>query len=348
VDFWWQNLSNGAASLSLSLHIDLLCGLFVVEVVLTVPLHFHPPLQIDHLCAGVDGIKLALASPQARTNACVGSATAAVLSALHSAAAVAAATARGDDAAASRAAAAAANSAAAAVQQAQQLQLDASDVLALFCGQASTEAEEASGDLLGSSSPQPAAAAGIVGAALPIATLADDHSTTPPTSAAAALTSAAPSSAGTSLQLAVAGAELATELAQVPTSPLLRRGAGLLVLFPNSWRGKTQALQAGKALVAGKAFTHYSILQLMSKQGLLLRAGSEQSVSVRVAAQYLQPATALTGNWSTSCFPVSSTPGVNLLLHHTPGGASSLPSAMRLPDMPGFSLTSLKPTSQQL
>lgn len=77
-------------------------------------------LQIDLLCADVDNIKLSLAFPQARTNACVGSATAAVLSALHSAAAVAAATARGDDAAASRAAIAAAASAQAAAQHAQQ------------------------------------------------------------------------------------------------------------------------------------------------------------------------------------------------------------------------------------
>jgi hypothetical protein len=282
-------------------------------------LPFFLSLQIDLLCADVDNIKLSLSFPQARTNACVGSATAAVLSALHSAAAVAAATARGDDAAASRAAIAAAASAQAAAQHAQQLQLDASDMpAALFGGQASVEAEaEASGDLAGPSDTQPtAAAARTVSSSLPITALADYHSTTPPpTSAAAAIHSAAPSSAGTSLQLAAAGAEVATELAQVPTSPLLRRGAGLLVLFQNNWGGKAELLQAGRALVAGKTFTHSSVLQLMSEQGLLLRAGSEQSVSVRVAAEYLQPSTPLTGNWSKSCFTISIHPGVNLLLH---------------------------------
>jgi hypothetical protein len=117
------------------------------------------------------------------------------------------------------------------------------------------------------------------------------------------------------LQLAVAGAQLATELAQVPTSPLLRRGAGLLVLFPNSWGGKAQLLQAGKALVAGKAFTHSSVLQLMSEQGLLLLAGCQQSVSVRVAADHLTPSTPLIGNCSKLCFTISITPGVSLLLH---------------------------------
>jgi hypothetical protein len=93
-----------------------------------------------------------------------------------------------------------------------------------------------------------------------------NHSTTPPTSVAAAITSAAPSPPPF-LQLAVAGAQLATKLAQGPTSPLLRRGAGMLVLFSTSWNGKAQLLQAGKSVIALKPFTHCSVLQLMSNDG---------------------------------------------------------------------------------
>jgi hypothetical protein len=89
----------------------------------------------------------------------------------------------------------------------------------------------------------------------------------------------------------------------------------MLVLFPNSWNGKAQLLQGGKTVIAAKPFTHCSVLVLMSEQGLLLRAGSRQSVSVRVAAEYLQPSTPLTGNWSKSCFTINITPRVNLLLH---------------------------------
>jgi hypothetical protein len=89
----------------------------------------------------------------------------------------------------------------------------------------------------------------------------------------------------------------------------------MLVVFPNSWNGKAQLLQAGKTVIAGKPFTHCSVLQVMSEQGVLLRGGYEQSASVRVAADYLAPSTPLTGNWSKSCFTISITPGVNLLLH---------------------------------
>jgi hypothetical protein len=92
----------------------------------------------------------------------------------------------------------------------------------------------------------------------------------------------------------------------------------MLVLFSTSWNGKAQLLQAGKSVIALKPFTHCSVLQLMSNDGLLLWPGSKQSVSVRMAADYLAPSTPLTGNWSKSSFTVSITPGVNLLLH-SPG-----------------------------
>jgi hypothetical protein len=125
----------------------------------------------------------------------------------------------------------------------------------------------------------------------------------------------------------------------------------MLVLFPNSWNGKAQLLQGGKTVIAAKPFTHCSVLLLMSEQGLLLRAGSQQSVSVRVAAEYLQPSTPLTGNWSKSCFTINITPRVNLLLHspasHT-WGASSLPSPVQRLAMPLYSQACLKPTSHQL
>jgi hypothetical protein len=66
-------------------------------------------------------------------------------------------------------------------------------------------------------------------------------------------------------------------------SSLLRRGAGLLVLLQNGWRGKAKAL-AGRMQLAGLAYTHYSILQLMTTEGLLLSGGA-QKVKVRVAAE---------------------------------------------------------------
>jgi hypothetical protein len=79
--------------------------------------------------------------------------------------------------------------------------------------------------------------------------------------------------ATSSLQLAAANAQLAAQLAQGPQPALLPRGSGLLVLFSNDRSGKARLLQAGKASVAGQTYRYYSVLQLMSAEGLLLRNG---------------------------------------------------------------------------
>ena len=70
--------------------------------------------------------------------------------------------------------------------------------------------------------------------------------------------------------------------------------------------------------MAGQPFTHFSIMQLMSPEGLLLRNGSAQSVRVRVAADFMTAAIdkqQLVGQWSRTVSSVTITPGSNLLLH---------------------------------
>jgi hypothetical protein len=138
-------------------------------------------------------------------------------------------------------------------------------------------------------------------------------------SAAAADTGPATSS----LQLAAANAQLAAQLAQGPQPALLPRGSGLLVLFSNDWSGKARLLQAGKASVAGQTYRYYSVLQLMSAEGLMLRDGFTQPVKVRVAAEFVAPEQQqqqqqLTGNWSKAVVKLEVTPGSNLLLHSRP------------------------------
>jgi hypothetical protein len=142
--------------------------------------------------------------------------------------------------------------------------------------------------------------------------------------AAAAVAAAADTGPATSsLQLASANAQLAAQLAQGPQPALLPRGSGLLVLFSNDWSGKARLLQAGKASVAGQTYRYYSVLQLMSAEGLLLRNGFTQPVKVRVAAEFVAPEQQqqqqLTGNWSRAVVKLDVTPGSNLLLHSRPG-----------------------------
>jgi hypothetical protein len=123
------------------------------------------------------------------------------------------------------------------------------------------------------------------------------------------------------LQLAAASARLAAQLAQGPQPALLPRGSGLLLLFSNDWAGKARLLEAGKATVGAQTFSHFSMAQLMSKEGLVLRDGfTQSSVPVRVAAEFLaqeqqQQQQQLTGSWSKAVFKLSVTPGSNLLLH---------------------------------
>jgi hypothetical protein len=123
---------------------------------------------------------------------------------------------------------------------------------------------------------------------------------------------------------AAAAADMAADLAQGQQPYVLSRGAGMLMLLPDSWGGKAVQLRAGRALVAEQRFTHYSIVQLMSAAGVLLQQGS-QTVQVRVAAEFLtagptpqQQQQLLTGHWSKKAYKLSVTPGVSLLLHCSP------------------------------
>jgi hypothetical protein len=99
-------------------------------------------------------------------------------------------------------------------------------------------------------------------------------------------------------------------------SSLLRRGAGLLVLLPSHWRGKAKAL-AGRVQVAGAAYTHYSIIQLMTPEGLLLSGGA-QKVSLRVAAEFCSETVDTVGAWSKRQYTATVTPQHALLLHSQP------------------------------
>ena len=129
-----------------------------------------------------------------------------------------------------------------------------------------------------------------------------------------------------SLQQAAAAADIAAEMAQGPQPYVLPRGAGMLMLLPDSWGGKAVQLRAGRALVGEQRFTHYSIVQLMSAAGVLLQQGSAQTVQVRVAAEFLTAGPApqkqqqqlLTGHWSKKAYKLCVTPGANLLLHCKP------------------------------
>jgi hypothetical protein len=283
--------------------------------------------QVDLLCCDVNSVKLSLASPTARADANITSAQAAVRSALQSGAAVAVLTARGDDVAASQAAAAAARAAQAAVGHAQQLQLVvSSDQLASEPSNSAAAAAPDDGcvadlpDLLA----EPATAAAmtlhcrpVMPACSPAAVLQQVPSAAADTGLLCAV------SLTPALQLAAASARLAAQLAQGPQPALLPRGSGLLLLFSNDWAGKARLLEAGKATVGAQTFSHFSVAQLMSKEGLLLRDGlTQSSVPLRVAAEFLVPPGApkqqqqqLTGNWSKAVFKRSLTPGVNLLLH---------------------------------
>ena len=130
-----------------------------------------------------------------------------------------------------------------------------------------------------------------------------------------------PPSAADTLQAAAAGAaELAEQLgrAAAPSTHTLRRGAGLLLLLPDSWGGKGRLLAAGRAVVNGQEFSHFSILQLMTTNGLLLQDGCTQTVSVRVAAEFIPAEQPRTGHWSKAAYTITVTPGSNLLLYCQP------------------------------
>jgi hypothetical protein len=119
--------------------------------------------------------------------------------------------------------------------------------------------------------------------------------------------------------LAAASGAFAAASRLASSSSTLSRGAGLLVLLRNGWRGKARPLN-GSVLVRGVAYTCYSIVQLMSHEGLLLHKGHQQTVSVRVAAEFLGRGSSsdAVGAWSKQAFNVALWPEEILLLHCQP------------------------------
>jgi hypothetical protein len=299
----------------------------------------------DLLCADWEQLQQSLAAPDMQQGNALQAAATAVAAA---AAAVAAATGRGDDHAAASAAAAAAGAAAAAVSAAQAMGsasapqpslAPAEDEGAAAAAEATVSAEDGCKD---NSAAAAAAAAAECDEELP-ATIPDagnssvpvnvtvSHHTTAVLPASSAVLENS-TSAATEVQLstspsaqqleeaaglaAVAGAFAA---ASQPCSSTLRRGAGLLVLLRNGWRGKARPLN-GSVLVSGVAYTCYSIVQLMSHEGLLLNNGHQQTVSVRVAAEFLGAGSSsdVVGAWSKQTFSVDVWPEETLLPHCQP------------------------------
>lgn len=157
--------------------------------------------------------------------------------------------------------------------------------------------------------------------AVPLLSEAAAHGPLLPPSAPPASSSPPPPSGADTLQAAAAeAAGLAAHLQQAatPSSQTLRRGAGLLVLLGDSWGGKAKQLQAGRAVVSGQEYTHFSVLQLMTTEGLLLQDGHSQKVSVRVASDFLPAQQPRTGHWSKQQHTVIITPGRDLLLSCQP------------------------------
>jgi hypothetical protein len=69
--------------------------------------------------------------------------------------------------------------------------------------------------------------------------------------------------------------------------------------------------------VAGAGYTHYSIMQLMTAEGLLLSGGA-QKVSVRVAAEFCSESVDSVGAWSKRQYTTTVAPQQALLLHSQP------------------------------
>ena len=309
--------------------------------------------MVDLWCADWDAVKLSFAAPAIQGEATAAAASAAVLSALLSGARVAQAIARGDTAAAGRAAEQATALAGAAVSHVQQLQAitaggqqaPAAAALGGSSGGAGSAVPaglrtgeavavagaDAAGAGAGSAVSVEAAAAGVgnldvsssdtLPSAPPLSRTAQLPPSAPAALAASDPVSQPPPSAADTLQAAAAGAAVMAEQlcrAAAPSVQTLRRGAGLLVLFDGPWGGKGRLLAAGRAVVSGQEYSHYSILQLMTADGLLLQHGHSQTVSGRVAAEFLPAEEARTGHWSKQPYSISITPGRNLLLHCQP------------------------------
>jgi hypothetical protein len=273
----------------------------------------------DLLCADWEQIQQALAAPMLQQGNALQAAATAVAAA---AAAVAAATGRGEDQAAASAAAAAAGAAAAAVSAAQamgsvstpQPSLAPAETEAAAAVEATVSAEGGCDEELPAASPDAGDSSVPVSATVSQQTAALDSNTSAatPRPGAQQLEEAAGLAAA-------AGAFAAASQPSSSSSSTLRRGAGLLVLLRNGWRGKARPLN-GSLLVRGVAYTCYSIVQLMSHEGLLLHKGHQQAVRVRVAAEFLGAGSSsdVVGAWSKQTFSVDVWPEETLLLHCQP------------------------------
>jgi hypothetical protein len=90
----------------------------------------------------------------------------------------------------------------------------------------------------------------------------------------------------------------------------------MLVMLTGNWRGKAKAL-SGRVQVSGAAYTHYSIVQLMTAEGLLLTGGA-QKITVRVAADFCSETVDTLGAWSKRQYTATVAPQHALLLHSQP------------------------------
>jgi hypothetical protein len=293
----------------------------------------------DLLCADWEKMQQALAAPMLQQGNAVQAAATAVAAA---AAAVAAATGRGEDHAAASAAAAAAGAAAAAVSVAHAMGSASTPQPSLAPAETDAAAAPAAGteaiavpaadygddvlaaadcecaELLAASpdasdSTVPFTVSQQTAAVLPAGPAVLDSNTSAATASPSAqqLVEAA--------GLAAAAGAFASASQPSSSSSTLRRGAGLLVLLRNGWRVKARPLN-GSLLVRGVAYTCHSIVELMSHEGLLLHKGHQQTVTVRVAAEFLAAGSSsdAVGTWSKQAFSVAVWPEETLLLHCQP------------------------------
>ena len=112
-------------------------------------------------------------------------------------------------------------------------------------------------------------------------------------------------------QLEQAHAEQAKLHAPHPSRDLqqavLQAGSGVVLLVTRGDRAKVLP----KGTVGGGMYSHYTVVQLME---CLVLAGSLQSISCRVAAEFLTGVEPRTGNWSKKAFNLKVEPSAMVLL----------------------------------
>jgi len=103
---------------------------------------------------------------------------------------------------------------------------------------------------------------------------------------------------------------VAAATAGQPQPATLQRGAGVLLLVPNrkAWHDRARPLQ-GAITIRGTVYSGYTVGQLMTQQGLLLQHGKQQRISVKLASEFLQDPSALSGFWSSKSYTLDVWPG---------------------------------------